>query len=799
MTADSLASHGQTGPPPQAGGTPQRAWAATAAALWRNLLFGTMALLCLDFTVVHLLHHAANPWYVSPLLVAGALAAWFNPVLAALGFVVVIPLLNGTGLIWSEPSGNPWNVVFSGIFLAWYIKRAFVRGKRFDPVTSAAVLADILSTAVLCSLLILLLGYPRPEIVPAIFREIALNQYVLLYSVQAAAVLTQGVFLFRLIELEAGTVGSYQPFAKTVLIVAAIVVGFSVVQFAFDVPVWRGLIGKGKRGLFSPFDDIHSYGSTIVLLFSVVLSMAIGGRGRSRVFHGIAAVLLAACAVYSLSRATWVALLVVAMVSVWQLRRRQAIALTAGIVLAIVLAFTVLQTKNFQIPSVPLSAKELASPAILSMRFYQWNIAGAMIRDVPLSGVGIGSLLRLFPFYSDYDPAVDGAGPYAVRAPANAHNYFVQLAAELGIPALAVFLILLAYAYRSAFGRLASEPDAKPFVRGLMVGVGGYLLTCLTGHPLLLPAQQFVFWFAVAALAVAPGRSPDDASSQFGRPALATVALLGAAMIAGYAYRAHTLQASTGYAYGLYPPDTLGNERIEWTKKDARIRLRATSNLIEFRVIADRHNVARGLGLTLAVDGAKLEHGTIFEPGAHEFSYYVAGMADRTITVQLSVSRTFNPKRLGLSDDPRDLGVALAPIVFRPELPKDGVGFHPWERTETRGLPLDMQQHETDFRWTRKQATVPLRGRTPESALRMLLCAWHPDISAVPVSVEILADGRVVRIVALSNTDWQLVEVPADAIRGAQALTLRVDRTWNPRREGVSDDPRDIGVGVVLR
>ncbi|MBE9574845.1 MAG: hypothetical protein IMF20_06920, partial [Proteobacteria bacterium] len=38
------------------------------------------------------------------------------------------------------------------------------------------------------------------------------------------------------------------------------------------------------------------------------------------------------------------------------------------------------------------------------------------------------------------------------------------------------------------------------FITGLLIGLSAYLITMLTGHPLLLPNQQFLFWFVIATM-----------------------------------------------------------------------------------------------------------------------------------------------------------------------------------------------------------------------------------------------------------------------------------------------------------
>ena len=37
---------------------------------------------------------------------------------------------------------------------------------------------------------------------------------------------------------------------------------------------------------------------------------------------------------------------------------------------------------------------------------------------------------------------------------------------------------------------------------GLLFGLSVHLITCLTGRPLLLPTQQFLFWFIMVAIVI---------------------------------------------------------------------------------------------------------------------------------------------------------------------------------------------------------------------------------------------------------------------------------------------------------
>ena len=111
-----------------------------------------------------------------------------------------------------------------------------------------------------------------------------------------------------------------------------------------------------------------------------------------------------------------------------------------------------------------------------------------MVKAEPVFGVGIGRFYGL-------------SGNYTLRAHTmpleNAHNNFLQVLAELGIPGLALFLSVTGLAIRQG---LRSARDL-PVVAGVVAGVCAYLLTCIAGHPLLVDAAAFPFWIALSLAA----------------------------------------------------------------------------------------------------------------------------------------------------------------------------------------------------------------------------------------------------------------------------------------------------------
>jgi hypothetical protein len=111
-----------------------------------------------------------------------------------------------------------------------------------------------------------------------------------------------------------------------------------------------------------------------------------------------------------------------------------------------------------------------------------------MIGAAPVSGIGIGQYKEASTLF--LGPAV--AYSYGSE---NAHNYFLQLAAELGIIGFAAFAFWVGAGIIVALRAAATAPrDGR--LLGLITGVAAFIATWTTGHPLLLTEVGVPFWIA---------------------------------------------------------------------------------------------------------------------------------------------------------------------------------------------------------------------------------------------------------------------------------------------------------------
>lgn len=277
--------------------------------------------------------------------------------------------------------------------------------------------------------------------------------------------------------------------------------------------------------------------------------------------------------------------------------------------------------------------------------------------------------------------------------PENVHNYFIQVLAEAGVVGMAALVVLLV-AIGCAVWPSPGERDLPdlPRVRlavGLSAGLLAFVLTWLTGHPLLTLSNQL--WLAtVLAVGVAaiggvaasdrtkpappgPAALPPARNWLLHRlwvPGTIIVTLLAAVPRVVVAARA---DASRAYAAGVYAwesaPATEGapaDVRFRWTRGRAAIRepVRGAVQTIPIYL-------ARPLPTTLriTVGGVAVDPITLSRTGWHTLSYDLVALlgkqrwrSEPTITVEFRADPVFIPAADGASNDTRELGVGLGVV-----------------------------------------------------------------------------------------------------------------------------------------
>lgn len=273
---------------------------------------------------------------------------------------------------------------------------------------------------------------------------------------------------------------------------------------------------QSQPGLFGIFNEHNTFASFFLLHAFLLIGGIIAARSwRTRslalLMLGTYAMLIA----FSLSLTTVAAFglsgAVVLLVLVWQHRRgRHEVGLKrfdrrlvlVGLVMVAAVGLAGLYIGHRQVGHAITSRVNDATwqgirSAFYERRGYGWRVATEMIGDYPFLGIGLG---RFYLEFRDYRERLgtEGAGWFFQHTlHENAHNYFLQVAAEGGLVGLVLLIWFLARIFNGAF---RGPPESAAAAYGLIAMISVSLLQ----HPLLVEALFFTT-VPVAALAAVPG------------------------------------------------------------------------------------------------------------------------------------------------------------------------------------------------------------------------------------------------------------------------------------------------------
>jgi O-antigen ligase len=123
-----------------------------------------------------------------------------------------------------------------------------------------------------------------------------------------------------------------------------------------------------------------------------------------------------------------------------------------------------------------------------------WLAGLHMIESHPMTGVGLGNFKPLVAEYEQGETVVDHI----------AHNSYIEVAAEMGLPALLVFLGILYFSYRT-LGRVGASRSAPPFVSQAALGLQAGLLGSAIAIFFVSGQYQKLLWLTVFLSMCMPG------------------------------------------------------------------------------------------------------------------------------------------------------------------------------------------------------------------------------------------------------------------------------------------------------
>lgn len=249
------------------------------------------------------------------------------------------------------------------------------------------------------------------------------------------------------------------------------------------------------------------------LAAGLMLSVAMGfSKGRSsfvRVLCFVAAVLCLAGVFLTGSRGGLVALAGAVLAAIMLAPRHRALAAFVGIMIA-------LSATYYYADLAPQAARDRLSLADGGTgRTDTWKVGWRMIKDKPVTGVGAANFQVSSIHYLLVEPGALQDDTYVADKPAVAHNAFIQVLAEYGIPGLTFFLMIvigsIAAAYRAAkeFGK-RGDPGMELIAASVAVALVALLAADLFVSEHFNKQLWLLMALCPAMLAVARGQTTPD-------------------------------------------------------------------------------------------------------------------------------------------------------------------------------------------------------------------------------------------------------------------------------------------------
>ncbi|MFB3904469.1 MAG: O-antigen ligase family protein [Acidobacteriota bacterium] len=301
-------------------------------------------------------------------------------------------------------------------------------------------------------------------------------------------------------------------------------------------------------------------------------------------------------------------------------------------------------------------------PASFVARFYEargvaWKVAAEATRQHPWTGLGPGMLFRTFPEIRD-ELRIPVEAFWFERE--NAHNYFLQLSAEIGLPGAFLFIACCAVAASALFRRQRRESGSgvdKVVARIVILGWGGLVLTCLSSHPLLVFELSFLFW---VSLALTRSLDKDPVSHHCSRVWLPVLTLIGVGWLA---VLISVLASPTPrFSYGLHSLEQTADGKFRWTKQTAVDRVRRAGNIISFSVRSDHPAVDEG-GFC-----SRITMGDLHVPlrmVSHRWYPVALPVFEDYVNLVFQSESHWNPSPNSRTQDDRELAVAVSEYVWR--------------------------------------------------------------------------------------------------------------------------------------
>ncbi|MHA1724548.1 MAG: O-antigen ligase family protein [Promethearchaeota archaeon] len=741
----------------------------------------------------------------------------FNIQWGILFFIFSFPLINNLpyffGIFENTPHAPIALILFLFFFLGWLVRNIIFPSKlSFDyPIFKPMILFSIL---ILTSAIITFFRYANfyPFLSDYIYELITNVNGVTAGGAIMSVVFSSlnyltGFAFFFIVLNTVKTKEFINKILNILLISAFITVIFGFYQYLTSIEIGNTPFWVKLNRINSTFKDPNSFGIFLSLILPLLLGKIFFNNKGLRVFFIFEIIAILIIFPYIGSRSGFLGLILAfflffILVIINQTPKKRLIYFIFFILIIFlfICSFSVIFKYSNLYERLNLSKDVLINKESLNSffmgRLYFWNEALQMIKNYPLTGVGIGAFIVELPNYFK----IHGI-PYKYTD--STENYFLQISAEFGLIGLILVLIIFYFIIHEiivGFRNNSINFKLKYLYFGLIASIASYFINIFFHTYIGNFEVKYTFWLLVALIfsfrkevEASPKKHFVDNMYRFGGILIiaifTSIHLWNSTHSLSLSTRTKELNLKQNFGFSKIEKD-LSGKTFRWTKKYGGLHFRINKPVIEFSLLASHPDIKKKpVKVKIYLIKKFFKHKRLLdeiilrENKWKRYKYYLPEEVGSKVILLFKISRTWNPfKILGIPDY-RDLGIAISEINFREEIGEEGIGFY---RDEKEG----------EYRRTRKKAILEYQVRSKKIIIPIL--ASHPDINKKPVTLKIIIDNKKIKLIKIKDNNWHNYEIkiPEKYIGKKILLGFEVDRTWCPFEYKIANDKRDLGVSI---
>jgi len=249
------------------------------------------------------------------------------------------------------------------------------------------------------------------------------------------------------------------------------------------------IVAEGVRRMHGVYASPNNLSLFLGRIIPLAISALVIGKASRRRVYGLGLLLLVLCLFLTYSRGGWLLSLPAAVLTIGLLRGRRAVLLAVtAMALCILLLLPLVGTQRL------ISLFDLEQGTTFR-RLKLWEATVAMIRDHPITGIGLDNFLYQYPQYmlqaAWQEPDLS-----------HPHNIVLDYWTRLGIGGVVVLLWLEAAFFTTALRLYRRLPDGneRAIILGLIAGMTSTLAHGLIDNSYFLVDLAFVFFFSLGLI-----------------------------------------------------------------------------------------------------------------------------------------------------------------------------------------------------------------------------------------------------------------------------------------------------------